>query len=470
MEPKKIKVITDWAGGKLRRGDPDEVVAGISTDSRSLRKGEMFLALTGHRFDGHEFIDEAIKQGASGVIASRRIGDFCNIRPDFSLIEVKDTLEALVKIAQGYRALFEIDTIAVTGSNGKTTTKELIGQLLNSVVDIMVTPKSYNNLIGVSLSILLLEKRHQAAVFELGMNHKGEIEQLSGICRPRMAVITNVGSAHIGNLGSLEAIAEAKGEILRNLEGDRITFYNADDNRVRKIVSSAPGPVIGFGFHPEAKVRALNPKCRPDGMFFELSISGKKIMIQTPLPGRYNIYNLLGAITVGEYFGLSLEQLAQSALSCRLPSQRMELTNIAGVYVYNDAYNANPVSMRAALSGWRGTNCRGRRIMVSGDMNELGSLSRREHQEWGKLLGRANLDFLIFVGPRSQASYREAIKEGFPGEKTFSLKDASAAASLLFELMEPGDSILIKGSNNMNMGKIVTLLMRRCGQAPNIKC
>jgi UDP-N-acetylmuramoyl-tripeptide--D-alanyl-D-alanine ligase len=460
MDPQKLQIITEWSGGKLMHGDPSGIVSGISTDSRSVRAGELFLALTGERYDGHGFIEAALERGASGTVVSSPIKAFSDRWPDRCLIVVEDTLAALAKIALGYRELFEIEAIAVTGSNGKTTTKDLIGQVLSAEMETLVAPASYNNLIGISLTILLLERRHRAAVFELGMNHQGEILELAGICQPRMAVITNIGPAHIGNLGSLEAIAEAKSEILKRLEGEKITFFNADDHLVRQIVESPPGPVVGFGFSPEADVQAVNPRYGDDGVSFDLRIAGSEMRINSPLPGRHNLYNLLAALAVGEYMGISPDRLAESARSSVLPSQRMERKIIGGVDFIDDAYNANPVSMIAAFSAWQLMGCRGRRIMVSGDMNELGLFSAKEHQEWGKILGKSKLDFLVFVGPRSRESYRAAVEEDFPERKIFAVDDSPAAAGLLSGLIEPGDSVLIKGSNKMKMGEIVARLKK----------
>ncbi|MEA1927612.1 MAG: UDP-N-acetylmuramoyl-tripeptide--D-alanyl-D-alanine ligase, partial [Candidatus Auribacterota bacterium] len=207
MEPQKLQTITEWSGGKLILGDKSGMVSGISTDSRSVRPGELFLALAGERFDGHDFIDTALNNGASGVIVSRSPGKYKDRRPGRDLILVADTLRALKNIARGYRLLFDIKAIAVTGSNGKTTTKNFIAQLLGTEMEVLAAPASYNNEIGVSLTVLKLSPEHRAAVFELGMNRPGEIRELAEICRPRIAVITNIGQAHIGLLGSMEAIS-----------------------------------------------------------------------------------------------------------------------------------------------------------------------------------------------------------------------------------------------------------------------
>ena len=230
---------------------------------------------------------------------------------------------------------------------------------------------------------------------------------------------------------------------------------------VREIVKFPPGPVVGFGFSTEAEIRASNPRYHSGGVSFDLRIAGRDLRIRSPLPGRHNVYNLLAALAVGEYLGLSPDLLAESVRSCVLPSRRMEVEMVGGVELIDDAYNANPVSMRAALSAWQQRECRGRRIMVSGDMNELGEFSRREHQEWGKELGKSTLDYLIFVGPCSNESSRAAAGEGFLKEKIFSVEDSAAAAELLSGLVEPGDSVLIKGSNNMKMGEIVRDLKKK---------
>lgn len=458
MEPQNLQTIAHWSGGKLLRGNPVELVGGISTDSRSVRPGELFLALSGLRFDGHDFAEAALRQGAGGVILARVVPGIDDRWADRSLILVKDTLRALSGLARGYRALFDLAAIAVTGSNGKTTTKNLLGRLLGVEMETLTAPASYNNLIGVSLTVLRMERRHRAAVFELGMNHRGEIRELADVCRPQVGVITNIGPAHIGLLGSIEEIVVAKGELLEGLEGEKMVFFNADDRRVRDMVRSAPGPVIGFGFGPEAQIRASNLHYRPDGVRFDLILPEAKVTIQSPFPGLHNVYNLLAALGVSVHLGIGPEQLREVIRSAKLPPQRMERVVVGGAVIIDDAYNANPASMRAALDGWMMMESSGRRIMVSGDMNELGSFSRAEHRRWGEVLGEMKLDYLIFVGPRSREAARAAAKSGFPGRRVLSVDDSRMAAELLHGILQPGDSVLIKGSRVMAMEEIVEIL------------
>ncbi|MDP8214905.1 MAG: UDP-N-acetylmuramoyl-tripeptide--D-alanyl-D-alanine ligase [Candidatus Euphemobacter frigidus] len=458
MESQELQTITDWTGGSLLKGDPSARVAGISTDSRRVRPGELFLALRGERFDGHDFAAAALSKGAAGVILDHPVPEIDTRYAGKALIRVEDTLQALAGLARGYRALFDILAVAVTGSNGKTTTKNLIGRLLDADMKTLTAPASYNNLIGVSLTVLRIERNHQAVVFEVGMNRPGEIGELGEICRPRIAVVTNVGPAHIGNLGSLEKIAREKAELFKSLEGEKTAFLNIDDHRVRAMARSAPGPVIGFGFDPSAQVRASNLSYLPDGVKFDLNLADERMTIHSPLPGRYNVYNLLAALGVADHLHISPARMKEAISKADLPSQRMEEVVIEGVLLIDDAYNANPASMRAALDSWLMMKVKGRRVMVSGDMHELGEFSRAEHQAWGEELGESALDYLIFLGPWSRYSARAAEEKGFPDRRIFAVDDSQTVAELLRGILQPGDSVLIKGSRVMKMEEIVERL------------
>jgi UDP-N-acetylmuramoyl-tripeptide--D-alanyl-D-alanine ligase len=457
MEPQRINTIAGWIKGRLERGDPGSVAAGVAIDSRTIRPGEIFLALAGERYDGHDYAAAALDSGASGVILSRKVGEIDRRRGEFALIRVRDPREALAGLARGYRGLFDLAAVAVTGSNGKTTTKNLIGLFLGRERTTLTAPASYNNLIGVSLTILRLFAAHRAAVFELGANRPGEIRQLARLCRPSLAVITNIGPAHIGRFGSLERIAAEKAEVIKELEGGKTVFFNTDDPRTAALAVRGPGETIGFGFAPPARVRPLDIRHLPGGVSFRATLRGGELPIEAPLPGRHNILNLLAALAVGDHFGIDPGAMREAALRAVLPPGRMEIFPLGGVEIINDAYNANPASMAAALETWLGMECSGKRILVSGDMNELGDFSETAHREWGERVARSGIDGLIFLGPLSRSAAAAArAASARPGVET--VDNCREAAAILREVVRPGDSVLLKGSRKMGMEEIVEIL------------
>jgi UDP-N-acetylmuramoyl-tripeptide--D-alanyl-D-alanine ligase len=457
MEPQRIDTIAGWIKGRLERGAPGSVAAGVAIDSRTIRPGEIFLALAGERYDGHDYAAAALDSGASGVILSQKVGEIDRRREEFALIRVRDSREALAGLARGYRRLFDLAAIAVTGSNGKTTTKNLIGLFLGRERATLTAPASYNNLIGISLTILRLSAEHRVAVFELGTNRPGEIRQLARLCRPSVAVITNIGPAHIGRFGSLERIAAEKAEVIRELEGEKTVFLNTDDPRAAALAARHSGETFGFGFSPPARIRALDVQPVPGGVSFRATLPSGELSIEAPLPGRHNILNLLAALAVGDHFGIDPGAMRQAALRAVLPPGRMEIIPLGGAEIINDAYNANPASMAAALETWLGMECSGRRILVSGDMNELGDFSQTAHREWGERLARLGIDCLIFLGPLSRMA-AAAVRTAGGRSRLETVDSCRAAAAILQEVVRPGDSVLLKGSRKMGMEEIVEIL------------
>ncbi len=460
MEPRRTETIAGWMEGRLERGDPDLPAAGVAIDSRAVRPGELFLALPGERYDGHNFAAAALDNGAAGVILSRPVEAVENREGEFSLIRVGDPLRALAGLARGYRALFDPLTVAVTGSNGKTTTKNLTGLFLERDRPTLTAPASYNNLVGVSLTILGLCAAHRAAVFELGTNCPGEIGELARLCRPRLAVIINIGPAHLAGFGSLEGIAEEKAAVLDELEGERAAFLNTDDPRTAALAGRAPGEVIGFGFRPPARVRPVALRYRPGSVSFRATLRSGEVPIEAPLPGPHNVSNLLAALAVGDYLGVDPGAMRRAARRAVLPPGRMERFSLGGVEIVNDAYNANPASMAAALEAWRGMECAGRRIFVSGDMLELGEFAESAHRRWGERLARSGVDLLIFLGPLSRAAARSARAAGGTA-RVETAPNCRRAAEILAGIVRLGDSVLLKGSRKMGLEEIVEILRSR---------
>lgn len=455
MEEQTIETITGWCEGRLLRGDPGLRVRGVSIDSRTVRPGELFIALPGRNFDGHDYIGVAFKKKAAAVILERVPERQPSMTEAKAIIQVESSERALIGLARRYRAGLDLRVIAITGSNGKTTTKNLIGHLLGTMLETMVAPASYNNRLGVSLTVLKIEKTHRAAVFELGMNRPGEILELGRLCRPQIGVILNVGPAHIGFLGGLEEVGRAKAELLNALEGEKVAVLNYDDPRVKAMAGFAPGPVVGFGIESPAPVRAVDVDCSGSHSEFDLSLFGRRARMRAPLPGLHNLYNLLAALAVAHHFGLTLRQMRDAVERVTLPPMRMEAVGFKGAVLINDAYNANPASMRAALAAWLQMPVPGRRFMVSGDMKELGDFAESEHFAWGKELGGAGVDYLVFVGELSRHGARGAVERGFPPERILTADGLQTAVEFLEKMVREGDGVLLKGSRAMGLEGIV---------------
>lgn len=461
-----LEQILKWTGGKLLSGKRSSVMKGISIDSRTIRPGELFLALRGENYDGRDFISSALERKAAGLILRDWPGDSLSRPGETAVIQVPDPEAALVDLARGYRSRLKAAAVAITGSNGKTTTKNILGAMLEKQKRTLIAPASYNNRIGVALTVLAADESREVIVFELGMNRAGEIRELGGICRPRIAVILNVGSAHIGYLGGREEIARAKEEILETLETGGKLILNYDDLRVRKMGDRWAGRTVTFGFSPAAGVRASRLKIDSRGSRFDLSLPAGKVRVETGFSGRHNVLNCLAAAAAADALGVTPDGIQAALRKAKLPPLRMERTKWRGALLINDAYNANPESMRAALSAWKSMPLRGRRVMVSGDMLELGAFSGREHELWGEELASAGLDYLVFVGPLSRRAARSAGKSGFPEEKIYSCQNNQAAEEILRRIVQAGDSVLLKASRKMALEEISRRLNSGRGGRP----
>ncbi len=446
--------ILRWTGGRLLAGSLETPAVGVSVDSRSLAPGDLFVALSGGERDGHSFVADAFWRGASGALVSRPVPGVEAAPPPGFLIRVGDGMEALVSLARNWRRNLAVKVAAVTGSNGKTTTKDLAGRFLAARYRVAVAPRSYNNLLGVSLSLLRIKPDDEIAVLELGMNRPGEIAALGELCRPEIGLILNVGPAHLGFFPGLDEIAQAKGELLGVLEGEALAVLNLDDPLVAGLAAGFSGRVAGFGLRPPASFRAEGAVFGPEGVEFEFVHPGGSCRLRSPLPGLHNLYNCLAALTAAVLLGVEEEKLAAALAGAVLPPLRMEKKEIGGIEVILDAYNANPASMRAALAGWLGLPVEGERIFVSGDMAELGEFSLSEHQRWGRELASSKIDRLVFVGELSAAAAAAAEDEGFALQRIHRAAGCREAAELIRKFARPGDSVLVKGSRVMALEKI----------------
>jgi len=436
-------------GRWLARPESPPPVTSVVTDSREAVQGSLFVALRGERADGHDFVLEAFSRGAVAALVERPVGA---VPEGVGLIAVEDAVAALGDLARYYRRGLSVTVVAVTGSNGKTTTKEMIAHLLGPSGEVVKAPKSYNNFVGVPLSIFSISPRTDFAVLELGTSAPGEIARLAAIAQPHIGLITNVGPTHLEGLGSVAGVARAKGELLDALPVDGTAVLNWDDDWCRRLAQRATTKVITFGLSPEADVFAAEVVRWEDGLRFLLN---GRCEVHLPVPGIHNLLNALAAAAVCRRLGLSREQVAERFRGFRLPAMRFEEVDVGGVTVINDAYNANPVSMSAALAEFSRRPAEGRRLFVAGDMKELGPESARYHRELGLRAAACDLDGLFAVGEFADEVAAGAVAGGFPAEAVFTFATVEELVAGLAERVQPEDLVLLKGSRAVGLERVV---------------
>jgi UDP-N-acetylmuramoyl-tripeptide--D-alanyl-D-alanine ligase len=448
-------------GGRFLSGRPDQRFRSISTDSRTVGAGDLFLALTGELFDGHEFIGDAVRKGATGIIVSRRPESM----PPVTVVMVPDTLLALGDLAAYRRSLLpNLQVLAITGSSGKTSVKEMTSAILASKFTILKTQGNFNNLVGLPLSLLPVGYNHDVAVLEMGMNHLGEIARLTEIADPDLACITNIQEAHLAGLGSIDGVAKAKGELYAGLKSWGKLVVNRDDRRVWKLARRCPQEKILFGCHSEAFIRATHIRnLGEEGMSFTLHVGGEHMRVRLRIFGRHNVMNALAAAALAYGTGMRLPEIAAGLGNFKTYGQRFQVEEIGGLKVVNDTYNANPGSMLAALEALRGLS-RGRRSVVAlGDMLELGKHSEAAHRFVGEAVARLGFDYLFTVGEYASTLLEAARKAGMPERSLQQFADKKELAATLQRLQQaeklsPGDWLLIKGSRGMQMERVIAEL------------
>lgn len=436
----KIKDIIKVTGGELICGDENAECIDFSKDSRDIKKGDVYVALKGENFDGNNFYEKAMENGASTCIIS------CNpTKKAGNLIKVNDTLKALQQIAKYKRSLYNIPVVAVTGSVGKTSTKDLIAKVMSKKFNVLKTQGNYNNDIGLPLTILRL-KNEEALVVEMGMNHLGEISKLTDIAKPTLAVITNIGTAHIGNLGSRENILKAKLEILEGLQGNTVIINNDNDLLSEWAAKENNYKVITYGIdNKNSQYVAENVEGYEDKSIFKLAGTDYKVMV--PVAGSHFVLNSLCAISVGRFFDISMKDIIEGISELELTQKRMEIQkNSIGAIIINDTYNANYDSMKAAINYLQGIKSR-RKIAVLGDMLELGNYSEKLHKAVGDEI--KNIDVLITIG--EQANY---IADNATSKEVYRCKNNEDAIKILIKIIKPNDAILVKASNSMKFEEI----------------
>jgi UDP-N-acetylmuramoyl-tripeptide--D-alanyl-D-alanine ligase len=450
MEPLSLFQIAAFASARIAAGDQDATVSRISTDSRTLQRGDLFVPIPGENFDGHRFVGQAAERGASGALVEENWNG--RVPEGFALLRVPDTLAAYQQIAAGYRKSLGLKVIAITGSNGKTSTKDFVAAALGRGFHVTKTEGNFNNHIGLPRTILESNSEHEIAVWELGMNHPGEIAALAKIAAPDVAIITNIGIAHIEFMGSREAIAAEKGALAEAVGSEGTIILNADDPFSEGISRRASAKTIFAGIN-NGSVRAEDIRQTAGGSEFTILEGAHRCRAQLPVPGLHMVQNAILAVAAGRAFGVSLEDCAAGLASTPLTKARLQLCEIRGVQFLDDSYNANPESMKAALRTLMELDAEGQRIAVLGQMSELGNESERGHAEVGETAADLRIDHLITIGDLGATIAQAAKSAGL--EKATSVNSPAEAAELLEEIASAGDLVLVKGSRSARTERVM---------------
>jgi UDP-N-acetylmuramoyl-tripeptide--D-alanyl-D-alanine ligase len=455
--------IAEATGGRVTRGDPATAIGRIAIDSRTLAAGDFFVAIRGERFDGHDFIAEAVARGVSGVLVDRAgtAAETGRGGPAPIVIQVEDTTRALQDIARDVRVRSGAKVVAITGSAGKTTTKEVTAEFLSERYRVFRNRGNLNNHIGLPLSLLELRSRPEIAVVELGMNHPGEIRTLVGIATPDVRVWTNVGDAHLGFFESADAIAEAKAEILEQADADDVLVANANDPRVMTRAEWFLGRVVTFGIETDADVAATAVEHRGlDGISAQLHAGGSVVPLATPLLGLGNLSNLLAATAVALEFDVPVSHIVERAAALRPATHRGELLRMpGGITLIDDSYNSSPAALTQALATVAAATGCARRVAVLGEMLELGDHATRLHQACGEAAAAAGLDLLIAVGGApARTLAAAAVAAGLPADRVTHVGTNEEAAALALRRIRPGDLVLVKGSRGIGTDLVVDRL------------
>ncbi|MDO9543522.1 MAG: UDP-N-acetylmuramoyl-tripeptide--D-alanyl-D-alanine ligase [Kiritimatiellia bacterium] len=445
--------LAEWSGGSWHNGIP-RVIDGVSADSRRIARGNIFIAIRGPRFDGHDFVSSAFQQGASGAVVAR---------PDLAgkgfgpLLVVNDTSQALRQIAAGYRRTLDIKVIAVTGSVGKTTVKEMIAAILTRRLATAKTIGNWNNEYGLPLSILSMESSAKAGVFELGVNHKGELLPLCQLLKPDWGVVTAIGPVHLEYFGSEKAVAEEKAVLLKNLPENGIAFLGCDHSWYDLLRSAAGCRVISVGEREDADYVLLKGGNEGGEQWVFEKESGEKFNFRPPLPGRHIAYDALFAIAAARANGFNWRIIREGLENYKPQPMRWESETIGGVLTINDAYNANPMSMEAALRTFETMQHSGHKWLVFAGMHELGAVSEEEHKKLGLAIARFKWAGLITVGLLGNMIADAAEKAGMERKNIFRCGNHSSAAEILAASVKPGDAVLLKASRCERLEKVLEI-------------
>jgi UDP-N-acetylmuramoyl-tripeptide--D-alanyl-D-alanine ligase len=455
MEPRPLRFFAEACDGELCDVDGGRVVKRVCTDTRDLRAGDLFVALGGDRFDGHDYVGEALRSGAvAAVVARRQAGRFEGV----PRLEVADPRRALGRMAGRYRSEFRIPVVAVAGSNGKTTTKEILGGVLGGCFETLRSRDSFNNDIGVPVTLLGLESRHVAAVVEVGTNHPGELAPLLRLACPRIGVLTHIGEEHLEHFGSVAGVVEEEGWVADLLPPDGLLVLPGDQPWTDAVVARTRARVVRTGTASGCDWQVVGMEVDADGTTFAVRCVRPELNgeYRVNLVGRHQVSNAVLALAVAAEFGLGRDELRRGLLSCGPAKWRMNRWEFEGVQVIEDCYNANPDSMAAALETLRGFPCSGRRVVVMGGMAELGRHGPRAHARMGHRVAELGLDWLVGVGRDAALAVDAAVGEGMGSAVAVDAVEGAAAA--LRAYLRPGDCLLIKGSRSARLERLGALL------------
>lgn len=448
MKKLKLKEIAEACGGTLLWGDENTTIEGVTTDSRKSGKNLLFIPLEGPTFDGHAFIRASLDMGSVAALTHKDTEPFC----DAALIRVKDTRLALADIARYYLKKFDIPVIAVTGSVGKTTTKDMTAAALGAKYSVLKTQGNFNNDIGLPLTVFEIESSHEFAVLEMGMNHFEEIRTLARIARPDSAIITNIGMAHIENLGSQEGILRAKLEITDGFGKNSTLFLNGDDDMLSK-VQGTEYKTIRYGINnKDSEYRAENIVQNAQSIEFEAVYSKKRCPLRINLPGIHNVYNALAAFAAAKHYGVEDERIAKALADFKPSKMRMDIRSFGGVLLINDCYNASPDSVRAALRVLLGSEAQ-RRVAILGDILEMGAYGPKAHKELGQTAAQC-ADVLITAGKDAVYIREGAIEAGMKEKNALHFDSVKEILDVLGSLIREGDAVLVKASRGMHFERI----------------
>lgn len=456
METRDLTFIASACTGELVKGDPSIPVHRVGTDSRTAKAGDLFFALIGERFDGHDFLDEVAQRGAAAVVIEHKRAPAQ--LPSCAVVVVDDTRQALGQLGAAYRRAFTLPLIAVGGSNGKTTTKELVAAVLRQKLETLWSEASFNNDIGVPLTLLRLDKSHGAAVLEAGTNHPGELAPLVKMIQPKFGIITNIGREHLEFFRDEAGVADEEGVLAELLPGDGRLFVSGDDPWTKRLRDRTQARVtcVGLNESNDWRARSLRPDTR--GVTFRVDSPNADFNgeYRINLLGRHQVVNALFAIAVGQELGLDRAEIQRGLAECQPPKMRLQFYEAGGIRVLDDAYNANADSVAVALETLKELPCKGRRVALLGDMTELGTDSEAMHAEVGRRAAETGVGQLFAIGKMAPVMAQGARDAGL--NRVIEFADVEAAVAALKTFLKTGDVVLLKASRATRLERIAEVL------------
>ncbi|KJJ84560.1 UDP-N-acetylmuramoylalanyl-D-glutamyl-2,6-diaminopimelate/D-alanyl-D-alanyl ligase [Candidatus Omnitrophus magneticus] len=446
-----VREIGEITKGKIVSGEPGNLVNHFSTDSRKILSGDFFIAIKGKNFDAHVYIEEVLKKGASGIIAEGRVNpEVEKNAPNY--IVVKNSITAMAEISRFLRLRSKARFVCITGTNGKTTTKDILGALLSPSFKVLKSPESFNNVIGISLTLFGLEAEDEVAVMEVGTNHPGEIKELGNILNPDIAVITNIGDGHLEFLKDRNGVFCEKIDLIREVKPGGIVILNGDDPYLSQCRAMFPEKIIKFvGTNKDADYKINSINMIDDG--YEFMMNGVNFFI--PVLGEHNVYNAAAGLAVAIELGMPINLLKQKLLEVSLPNMRLAKVTHGGVTFINDAYNANPVSFESAINVLKTIPSNGKKCVVAGAMLELGERSRELHEKVGGYIADKGIDYLVTVGDMASYISKGALARGMKKENIFIVKTSEEAVLAIKNFLIQGDIVLVKASRGSKMEEVI---------------